>query len=297
MDLEMKGFISWQLKQESRSIFRSHLIVISISFIVFLLYKLAKGVCFQIVSILTSTPSTICAFFGFTGAAETGNIGFFLGSSMALMSVVLIVLSMKRTMRIAYRDDKNGMLYLMLNQWYSREQLLHARIAVAMIQFVAGYFVWYVIVIFLAVIGSLNNSQRINNIGLISRIMCQSITVGMLLIFLTFTWMYVSKSNMRQKEDANIGFFLMSTLVLGNIYKIRDLVAYLIETMGGNPVGFLKGFRFLDVLYWCSPLSWINPYRNQTLLMLWLQVILSVLASILLFVWINSLYKRYSFHQ
>jgi hypothetical protein len=70
--------------------------------------------------------------------------------------------------------------------------------------------------------------------------------------------------------DASFGKYLVfSTLIAGNLYKLRDLGIWLIElfnertTLHFDPAGLTENFGWLDRLYWLSPLSWLNPYALQ----------------------------------
>ena len=192
-----------------------------------LYYHVNKRMFFHMADALFSLPPEVYAFAGFPHAAEYGNFRIYLYMLVMLLQVCVAWRGCKRMVRAVTANDRNGSIYTLCGQWYSRVQLvLYEYIWVAGTA-VAGYVLWYLMIIVLAWKGTVGETARTQVVHfLLGRMGCG--VAVLLLLSLAFLYTVYKKD----KCQTGTGLAAVLTLglsALGNLYKIRDLVFWLLE--------------------------------------------------------------------
>lgn len=250
-------------KRDKKTWMMQQLVVMGISLLIFLLYLINKNCLFAVVSLIKNLPREFSILLGFDAATETGNLSFFLLYSGMILSFLFIWNAMSRCGRGFYADEFNGSVYSLCNQWYSRKQLFRIHYECSVLSFLTGYLMWYLELMLLILIGSLNASQRIRGMGMLTGMMLRGLFVGWMLISLISLFAVAPKSGRRIQTENWISALLLGTLAVGNLYKIRDMIGWFITCIGRDSSVLMRAFKWLDGLYWMSPLTWINPFTDN----------------------------------
>ena len=91
------------------------------------------------------------------------------------------------------------------------------------------------------------------------------------------------KDGKRIDVGERIAILLGVSLLLGNLYKIRDAIGWLLRLLKikDQIVHTIGGW--LDWLYWISPLSWLNPFTSKDIFEILIQAGICILGTALLF--------------
>ena len=74
---------------------------------------------------------------------------------------------------------------------------------------------------------------------------------------------------------------ILGSLVIGNLYKIRDLLEHSMKQSGKDMTALVNVLTLSRSLKWISPLSWLNPFTQYQSGVLAAQIIVSLVLSIL----------------
>ena len=110
-------------------------------------------------------------------------------------------------------------------------------------------------------LGSTNEEQRMITIRTISLLWLRSSLVTGMLISLTFGIGVFLKQPVRRGMPWVNGILIV-TLLIGNLYKVRDLLQWFLDQVLAGFGGILGNLGWMNQGYWFSPLSWLNPYRD-----------------------------------
>lgn len=237
---------------------------ICIPFIFFILYKIKKTLLFQSASFIYSLPQELYTLLGLSPEATSGNITFYLLFPTIFLFFYLLYHACTRTVRTVYSAEADGSIYLICNQLFTRKQLARTKLLWSFISFWSIYILWNLSLILMVCIGAFNKIQRIQGIHTILRLMTGGIFVsGMFISFFFLQAVYQRRRN-TDLLSAKITLILCTTLLLGNLYKIRNLILWFLgmfDLHNDRLIHIRQNTEWLDNLYWLSPLSWINPYR------------------------------------
>lgn len=120
---------------------------------------------------------------------------------------------------------------------------------------------WHGIVLLFVYMGSTNGEQRVTALSTVFLLWLRSSLVIGMLIILTFCMGVFLRRPVRQGMSWVSGV-LVCSLLIGNLYKVRDLAQWFLEQIMGGTGGILGNLGWLNQGYWLSPLSWLNPYKN-----------------------------------
>mgnify|MGYP001029427499 CR=1 FL=1 len=247
---------------------------------IFLLYCFHKEWLFQTASAVLSLPKEIYVFTGLNHNVTTGNIRFYVFFGVMIIQAWMAWNACCRTLELLQADERTGSICFICNQWYSRRQLGMGKLLSSSVVFLAQNTLWYSIVLFFTLLGSVNADQRVTALKAIFLLWIRTSFVTGMLIILTFC-MGVFLRNSIRKGASWVSAFLLISLMLGNLYKIRDMVLWLMESLELHYANILEKLEWLDWGYWLSPLSWLNPYTDITVGMMLIQGGICIIISVL----------------
>lgn len=268
---ERKGWITFQA------------IVMIASLLIFVLYLVGNRWLFRLMDLVKSLPAEVYGFIGLPEGVVTGNCAFFLLYFMMVMHLIWIWNGCGDTLRSVYADEECGMSDILYNQWYSRKQMFFAKNVIAVMRLVCGGALWYLELTILFAAKGFHGAQLWENIGLLLGMGIKAVFVFLLLLLVT-DYLGMKRSRGSGNVDGILSGVLLGTLVLGNVYKVFDLLSYVMEYAGRDGSVFAKISGGLSYLYWISPLSWLNPFTQKGLGFSFAQILLCVILSMLLFV-------------
>ena len=228
---------------------------------VLLLYYFHKEWLFQAASVVLSLPEEIYAFLGLNHSVTTGNIRFYVLFGVMPLQIWVVWNACWRTLYLLQADERTGSIYILCNQWYSKRQLGLGKLTCSLIATFLQNTSLYVIVLIVILLGSTNMEQRLATVSIVMLLWFRSSIVAGMLISLTFAVGVFIRQPVR-KGMIWVNGILAGTLLLGNIYKVRDLLQWFLNQVSVESSSILRTLGWLDKGYLLSPISWLNPYRN-----------------------------------
>lgn len=258
----MTDVFRWEWRYCRKGIWKQLLIQTCYPAAVFLLYYFHKEWLFRAASAVFSLPEEIYAFAGLNHSVTTGNIRFYILFGVMLLQIWIVWNACWRTLQLLQADERTGSICSMCNQWYSRRQLGLGKLFCSFTAFFLQNTLWYCIVLLFICMGSANGEQRGAAFSTIILLWVRSSLVTGMLICLTFCAGVFLKRPVRQGTSWVSGI-LVCSLLLGNLYKVRNLLQWFLEQILEGMGDSLEKLRWLDHGYWLSPLSWLNPYGDS----------------------------------
>lgn len=235
----------------------------------FILYKVWNKVLRSVLALpaayLVRMPKELYALLGLPPGIETDSVLFYLFFPVIFLNVWMAWRGCKRAVMTVHTDEKNGNIFGMCNQMYSRRQLWMIKFVWPLVSFLCIYMVWCLLLCLLVIVGGLAQEQKAQGLRMVKGLLALGILVHGMLICLTFLYT-VYKDKKRDVQILNgVSWLLFGTLALANIYKMRNLLYLLLDKLENKAaLTTLKGvLGWLEKLYWLSPLSWLNPYTLQ----------------------------------
>lgn len=267
--------LKWEQRYCRKGVWKQLLIQVCYPAAIFLLYYLRKEWLFQVASAVLALPEEIYAFIGLNRGVTTGNIRFYILFGVMVLQIWIAWNACWRTLHLLQADECNGSIWSICNQWYSRRQLGVGKLLCSFAAFFLQNTLWYGIVLLFILMGSINGEQRMAAFSSVLLVWFQSSLVVGMLISLTFCMGVFQKQPVRKGMSWVNGAFVC-TLLVGNLYKVRDLAQWFLEqiTMGFGEI--LEKLGWMNQGYWFSPLSWLNPYKNFSVETMAVQVLVCV---------------------
>lgn len=244
---------------------------------VFLLYIIRKSWLFRLADAIKVLPLELQAFLGLSSDVSTGNLCFFMKYALLPLHIALAFHFCWKAAERIRADERNGSIYSMCGQWYSRRQISVVKCVFPFIVMFFGYGTFTLYNILFIMLGDITWQQRLADAGSFLVLWLRVVLVLGLLASVCIWRALCSKS-----ADVFVmpEWLLCGTLTLGNIYKVVDALLWILEYTGHDGTGLQKWPDMLHVLYWVSPLSWVNPFMDLSAAQIILQVILCVGGSI-----------------
>lgn len=228
-------------------------------------YRFEKTVFFTIASSLYAMPEAFYALLGLSPERMNVSFLFFLFFAMLSINYFWARRKCRQAIQALWWDERNGSIHEWINQFMSRKQLALFKYIWLVVTFCLQYLIWHSVMMLTISIGSVNTEQR--QIGLAA--MLKSFSFGGLVILMLMSASYLYAMKKSPADYAELRWtnrLTLGTLILGNLYKIRDLGSWLGTYFGENttltiPVDEITGaLSWMEGLRWLSPLSWMNPY-------------------------------------
>lgn len=208
---------------------------------------------------LFELPAAVYAFAGFGHSEECGNFRLYLYMLLMILQTAMAWKGCRRMVRSVYGNEDNGSIYTLCNQWYSRRKLIVLNYLWIVGSAVTGFVLSYLAVMLMAWKGTIGETARMQAVHFLAGQMGYGIIVLCLMLSLAFVY---TVYNRRAKYHTGSGISL-GLLVIGNLYKVRDVIFWLLEKKD-IPLQEARGLlSWMDGLYWISPLSWLNPYADR----------------------------------
>ncbi|MDE6636162.1 MAG: hypothetical protein K2K09_06100, partial [Lachnospiraceae bacterium] len=159
------------------------------------------------------------------------------------------------------RDEKNGTVFFMCNQLYTRKTIILSKYIASTVSYVIMYILWFLGMMLAGVVSRMNMSIITGGIKEMLTMMYGGIIVGILFLSVMFIYAVYDRRKDEYRASVFAGSFVFGTLIAGNLYKLRDIAVWIMDSLEkpypelSSKLGFLDGFK------WISPLSWINPFE------------------------------------
>jgi len=223
-------------------------------------------------------PEAITAFSGYDSWNGMGNTSYYILFAMMFINVSIIWKACKRTLRIVYMDENNQSVCSICNQLCSRQKLVVSKYLWAIISSLVSYVILSICMCVMIKIGNAVAKQGTDfNILILLRTygaeifgsaytdwnmlamqIVKVLIVQLMLVSLTFLYAVWTR-NAYQMKYGFITFLVFGTFILGNLYKLRDILYWAMREAEISIGKIEEVTLWMDKLFWISPLSWLNP--------------------------------------
>jgi len=269
MGIIMKKLIKrmwhWEWVHEERREFITVGVEMAIIFVIFLLYKLGKRYLFTGARILKELPAPFLALFGIDSGTETGNISFYLMYVLFVLNLWNIWYYGKHMIYTIDRDEISGSIYTTCGQWFSRVQAAWSKWGYNVLWVVAKQSCLYLWAILWMLAGSTLHAQRVRYLGQFAASWGMSIFIMLLFMSVSFLYAVLPKRNLKKAPSSFLNMLFWTPFIIGNLYKLRDIVFFLLDYLEGDFEKFTQMFGWLDYLHQILPLSLVNPFAKMEL--------------------------------
>ncbi len=240
---------------------------ILVPLLLLLIYKVGSSGMLALAEGIFRLPPEVYRLFGFGENAQTGTFLFYLFFACIFLNMWFLWQNCQRAMESVYREEWDEGIYLLCNQFYSRGQLGLMKYLWSLASFFASHAICYLFYMLYAVLGSGSAQQRGADVKAVFLLFLIGSAVQCFFLSASF-FMAVHRT---RRGDCTFGggldLAVFGSLALGNLYKVRNLLAmvFLNRNEKLHQLFVADGvFRWLDFLYWISPLSWMNPFTMQS---------------------------------
>ncbi|MCM1568344.1 MAG: hypothetical protein NC081_02725 [Roseburia sp.] len=250
---------------------------VSLLLLLFLIYSLKESWLFNGLSYVKALPPALYAFVGFTEETlPSGSLFTFIELFVMCLHVWLAWSFGARGMQSIWREEEDNHIYLIANQWCGRYELAIYKFTWSAVSMLATYVALFLPGVVLLLAGSASRVLLLENVMAMLGWMIRGCFV--LLLLLTVCVSYALCCGYRE-QTYWAGGVVFGTLIIGNLYKIRDLACWILERLQINGELFNRLLGWLDGLYWISPLSWLNPFREAGALQITGQTVLCIIIA------------------
>lgn len=257
--------------------------------VVFLVYIIKKAWLFKVAEGVKSLPDALQAFFAMRPDITSGNLLFFLEYALLFINISVAWNFCGKSMQRIWAEEENSNIYSMCNQWYSRRQISIVKSVFPLFALFASYGIFILYNSILAMVSGITWEQRLGDAGSLFGLWFRvCLAVGLLVS------VCVCRALGGKATDISnwSGWLIFGTIVLGNLYKVRDALCWLLEYVGRSSAGLQKWLGWLDLFYWLSPLSWANPYAGLSAGKAILQAVLCAGISACFLIWGSRMYEK-----
>ncbi len=260
-------------------------------------YQLVKSFFIELVSSIYGLPEAFYAFLGLPPQRASANFLFYILFAAMSINLYLAKTKCRQAVQAIWWDERNGSIHAWINQFVNRKQLSLFKYIWLAVTFCLEYFLWHVIMLLTIVIGSVNAEQRL--IGL--EAMTKSFFLGglVILMLISASYLYAVKKAATDYAELSLANWLtLIPLLVGNLYKIRDLTGWLGTYFNENTSltipaeEIVSALGWLNELRWLSPLSWLNPFIAESGGVFWIRAVISVVLAGLLTFFAQLLYQK-----
>ena len=158
------------------------------------------------------------------------------------------------------RDEKNGSIFFMCNQLFSRKAIIISKYIASAASFVTTYILWFAGMMLMGVAAGMKTRNIAGNIKEMLPMMCGGIIIGILLLSFTYIYAVYKRKKSEYRASVFVNFIIFGTLIAGGLYKLKNVVLWIMDYLKKPHPGLFENFEFLDGFRWFSPLSWANPF-------------------------------------
>ena len=252
---------------------RIELIYIGVAFVVFVMSGVLTG---NLSSRVASMPEVVLAFWGLPGKIGTANGLIFMKWMLLPLNVWIAWEACNLAMKAIWREEEQGNIYLLCNQLYTRYQIGIAKYTWVILSFIAKYTILCITYTCLAMVAC-KSGHRMTELKLFLALFGKGIFVNAMLISLALCHAMLHG---RKKWSFWADAVILGSLVIGNLYKIRDLLEHSMKQSGKDMTALVNVLTLSRSLKWISPLSWLNPFTQYQSGVLAAQIIVSLVLSI-----------------
>lgn len=273
---QLKGIWKREWDYQKQELLIHMSVEIGLLFSLFVIYELKSEWLFKVFSYIKTLPPVLYAFAGFPEELPNGSLLTFIRLLMMWLYVWLAWSFGARGLESIWREEEDNNIYLICNQWCDRFRLGIYKYTWSAVSMLATYFVLFFFSIFFLVIGSANRELLFQNV---MAMLCWMVRgCFSLLLLLSICVSYAMCCRYRE-QTMWVYFVVFGTLIVGNLYKVRDLICWILEQLRINSDGLRNLLGGLDVLYWFSPLSWLNPFSGSETLQITTQFIICIIIT------------------
>ncbi|MBR1931404.1 MAG: hypothetical protein IJ833_08055 [Lachnospiraceae bacterium] len=252
---------------------RMELICIGIVFVLFVMSGILTG---RFSTYIASMPGAVLAFWGLPEGASGGNGLFYMRWILMPLHVWIAWEACNRSMKTIWREEEGGQIYALVNQWYDRYQIGVAKYAWIVISFILKYGIMFGVYTCLSMVAA-DSGRRMEALTDLLALFLKGILVMVLLITLSTCHAMLHK---RKVWSVWADVLILGTLVLGNLYKVKDLLGLLMRQSGNDYTGLIRLLGWSEKLRGLAPLSWLNPFTVYSTRAQLGQVVFCLLVSI-----------------
>jgi len=265
MNKSFLRFYQLEWRRWNQVLLRELALLCVIPVLILLLYLIYPPILLNMAFTFLSLPSEVYAFLGIPPGTYGEHFSFFIFYAVLLLHIWFAYKKCTQAVKALRWDDRNGSIYLWINQLVSRRQFILLKYVGTLISFWAVYFCFH-LVLFMTILIGANQYQFKISAGVIVKLFFLGGFVITMLITIASFYAMIKESDDGGSDTSCAKYLIFATLLSGNIYKVRDLLIWVAElfhertTIKLDSQGFADAFSWLDGLYWLSPLSWLNPY-------------------------------------
>lgn len=229
------------------------------------LFMIDSSVLFNFSSFILAFPKEVYALLGIPNGTYGRHFVFFIFYAMLVLNIWFAHKKCTQAVQSLRWDERAGSVYLWVNQMTGRKQFVLLKYFGTLVSFWSVYFFWHAVLYLMVHIGAYE-FQRQSYIGVIFKLFLFGGSVITMLITIAYFYAVLKESDGGDLDTSCARYLITGTLITGNLYKVRDLIIWIIElfnentSLSFNPQGLINISLWLNDLYWVSPLSWLNPY-------------------------------------
>ncbi|MCR5102530.1 MAG: hypothetical protein K6B41_14380, partial [Butyrivibrio sp.] len=234
-------------------------LVLLLPIVMIIYYINNKRMLFSITRKLFLLPWQIYVFFGVSRGEQGSNSSFFIFYMMMFLNLFFVYHAIKGPSEEIRKQQKSSVLYMTLGQMKTAEDVFWEGYIWHLIKIIPFYIVWNLIGQIIAMLGAYSRTQRFTTLGLGASSLFRGVGILFFLITVSYVYGIVSRKDCNIKLSGYIWGFLGILFILGNLYKVKDYIIYFNVSIGKNMESIAESLKWLDKLYWVSPLSLMNP--------------------------------------
>lgn len=245
-------------RRERRNLLLWQFIWVLLPVLLYVLYSMGRRVFWNMGHALFGLSREIYVFSGFSEPVECGNFRIYLCMLVLVLQVSMVWKACKRMVQSVPGNERDGSIYSLCGQWYSRRQLVVSKYIWILGSAAAGYVLTWVSIIVMARTGTVGEAAVAQTThSMLCQMGCGLIVLCFMMSMTFLYTVYSRKAQFHTASGISIGL-----LVAGNLYKIRDLIFWILGEQGISTLKVGKMLSWMDGLYRISPLSWLNPYAE-----------------------------------
>lgn len=272
----MRYLLRRELKYKKMDVVKDTLMMLAVPVLCMILCMIASDYMRTLGKCIYMIPEPLYRLFGIANT-DSYNYWFYIKIIIIFSNICVVWNLCSDVFYDVGRDEKNGSVFFMCNQLYTRKTIILSKYIVSAVSYVVMYILWFAGMMLAGVLSKPNMRIITGGIKEMLTMMYGGIIVGIL--FLSVTFIYAVYDRRKDEYEASMftGLFIFGTLITGNLYKLRDIAVWIMDSLEkpypelSSRLGFLDGFK------WISPLSWINPFEVHDVKM-WLILTLAAAA-------------------
>lgn len=251
-----------ELKYRKADIVRDTLILLAAPLLCMVAYMAAGGYMRAFGQYIYMLPEPAYRLLGL-GQASVYNYNFYLKVIIIFSNIYVMWNMCNGVFYDVNRDENNGSVFFMCGQLYPRKIIILSKYIASAAAYAATYILWFAGMMVMAAAAGIKYGNIADRVKEMFPMLYGGIIVGILFISFTYIYAVYGRKKDEYQASAFVSLVVFGTLVFGNLYKVKNVVLWIMDYLRKPHPGLSTKLGFLDGFRWISPLSWINPFEGH----------------------------------